>query len=140
MKNILVACLILFTLLCCTDSDNYNNPFLPNVAVNQTVYLNNPSNNNLLVPNNFVEISGGIKGIVVYHGASDIFYAYDLACPNSDPNSCVKMTVDGTFMICSCDNTKYALALGGTPQNGGKYGAKEYKVINNGQSLLITNF
>ncbi|RPD96019.1 hypothetical protein EGM88_11170 [Aureibaculum marinum] len=140
MKNIIVPFLIYITLIGCSDTESYNNPYLPDVAVNQTVYLNNPSNNDLLFDGGYVEISGGIKGIVVYHGASDIFYAYDLACPNSEPNSCVKMTVDGLNMICSCDDTQYALALGGTPQNGGKYGAKEYKVINNGQSLLITNF
>ncbi|MDY7396399.1 hypothetical protein UMM65_14200 [Aureibaculum sp. 2210JD6-5] len=138
MKNIVVAFLALFILANCSDPDD-NNPNLPNVAVNQTVYLNNPSNNNLLFVNGYVEISGGIKGIVVYHGASDIYYAYDLACPNSPPSECSKMTVDGLNMICSCDDYKYALSLGGAPQNGGKYAAKSYKVVNNGQSLLITN-
>ncbi|MET2983678.1 hypothetical protein [Aureibaculum conchae] len=139
MKNIVVAFLLLFTFINCSDSDN-DNPILPNVAVNQTVYLNNPSNNNLLFVNGYVEIPGGIKGIVVYHGASDIFYAFDLACPNLPPSECGKMTVDGLNMTCPCDDSKYALALGGAPQSGTKYGAKEYKVVNNGQTLLITNF
>ncbi len=140
MKHIAVALLIFLTLMNCTDSENDNNPYLREVAVNITVYLNNPSNNNLLFAGGYVEISGGIKGIVVYRSANDVFYAFDLACPNSPPGDCSKMTVDGLNMICSCDDTKYALPLGGAPQNGGKYGAKEYKVINNGQSLLITNF
>jgi len=140
MKNIVVAFLILFTLINCTDPDD-NNPFLHNIAVDQTVYLNNPSNNNLLFVGGYVEIPGGIKGIVVYRGSGDLFYAFDLACPNSPPSDCTKMTVDGVNMICSCDDSKYALALGGAPQQSStKYGAKEYKVVNNGQTLLITNF
>ena len=139
MKHLTLIGLVLLTLLSCNDSDD-NNPFLNEVAVNQTVYLNNPSNNNLLFVNGYVEIPGGIKGLVVYHGASDIYYAYDLACPNSPPSDCSKMTVDGINMICSCDDYKYALALGGAPQNGGKYAAKAYNVVNNGQSLLITNY
>ncbi|QCX37253.1 hypothetical protein FF125_01895 [Aureibaculum algae] len=140
MKNIVVAFFLIFTLTNCTDSGTENNPYLGDVAVNQTVYLNNPSNNSLLFTGGYVEIPGGIKGIVVYRGNSDLYYAFDLACPNSPPGDCSKMTVDGLNMICSCDDSKYALALGGSPQSGSRYGAKEYKVVNNGQTLLITNF
>lgn len=139
MKKIFAVYLVLFSLANCTDSGN-DNPILPNVAVNQTVYLNNPSNNDLLFPGGYVLIPGGIKGIVVYRGNGDLFYAFDLACPHLPPNDCTKMTVDGLNMICTCDDTKFALALGGAPQSGTKYPAKEYKVVKNGETLKITNF
>lgn len=139
MRYIIIFFLILFTLSNCTDTED-DNPFLTDVAVNQTVYFNNPDSQNLLFVGGYIIRPGGIKGLVVYHGASDLYYAYDLACPNSPPSECGRMTVDGIFMICPCDDHKYALALGGAPQNGGKYAAKSYKVINNGQSLLITNY
>jgi len=137
MKKILVIFLFI-GLLACSNTDD-NNPVLPDVAVNTTVFLNNPSNNDLLFVGGYVEISGGIKGIVVYHGIGDNYFAYDLACPHLAPNECTKMTVDGLHMICTCDNSKFALALGGAPQSGTPYPAKAYNVVKNGDSLLITN-
>jgi hypothetical protein len=47
---------------------------------------------------------------------------------------------DGLNMECTCDNTKFALALGGAPQSGTQYPAKQYRVIKEGETLIITNF
>ncbi|PID68582.1 MAG: hypothetical protein CR989_04875 [Flavobacteriales bacterium] len=132
--------LLIFVALSCSNSDD-NNPNLPDVAVNKTLYLNNPSNNNLLFAGGYVEINGGIKGIVVYRGNNDTFYAYDLACPHLAVDSCDKMIIeDGIFLVCTCDNTKFALALGGAPQSDTKYAAKAYNVIQEGKKLIITNY
>ncbi|WP_117882035.1 hypothetical protein [Aureibaculum luteum] len=140
MKNIVVAFFLIFTLTNCTDSGVENNPYLGDIAVYHTVYLNNSTSINLQFVGGYIVEPGGYKGIVVYRGTSDLYYAFDLACPNSPLGDCSKMTVDGLNMICSCDDSKYALALGGAPQSGTRYGAKEYRVVNNGQTLLITNF
>lgn len=124
----------------CSNTDD-NNPILPDVLVNKTLYLNNPSNNALLVVGGWVEVSGGIKGIVVYHASVDNYLAYDLACPHYSPSECSKMTVENDlYMLCSCDNSKFALAFGGAPQSDTPYPAKQYRVINNGDTLLITNY
>ncbi len=138
MKKIVL--LLLFVGLYACDTTDDNNSNLPDVAVNITVYLNNPTNNNLLFVGGAVEINGGIKGIVVYRSSNDQFFAYDLACPHKAVNECDKMTVDGLFMICPCDNSKFALALGGAPQSDTPHAAKQYRVVKNGNSLLITNF
>lgn len=117
MKNTLYI-LFAFFIVSCSNSDD-NNPNLPDVAVNKTLYLNNPSNNDLLFAGGYVEISGGIKGIVVYRGNNDTFYAYDLACPHLPVDQCGKMVIeDGIFMVCTCDDTKFALALGGILKAG----------------------
>lgn len=139
MKNTLYI-LFAFFIVSCSNSDD-NNPNLPDVAVNKTLYLNNPSNNDLLFAGGYVEISGGIKGIVVYRGNNDTFYAYDLACPHLPVDQCGKMVIeDGIFMVCTCDDTKFALALGGAPQSGTKHAAKAYNVIKEGEKLMITNY
>ncbi|MCK0129967.1 hypothetical protein MWU59_00480 [Flavobacteriaceae bacterium F08102] len=139
MKNSLIL-LLICCISACGDTED-GNPFLPNVAVNQTVYLSNPSNNALLFTGGYVEIGGGIKGIVIYRGAGDQFYAYDLACPHLTPNECSKMVIEDAFyMVCTCDETKFALGLGGAPQSGTKYAAKQYKVTKSGETLLINNF
>ena len=139
MKKLGVIILLL-SLFSCSNTDDPNT-ILPYVPVNETVYLNNPSNNNLLSVGGWVEISGGIKGIVVYHAGIENYLAYDLACPHLSPSVCSKMIVeDGLNMECTCDNTKFALALGGAPQSGTQYPARQYRVIKNGNTLIITNF
>ncbi len=115
--------------------------FCPIFQLNGPVNLSNPSNNALLAVGGWVEVSGGIKGIVVYHASIDNYLAYDLACPHLSPSACTKMIVqDGLNMECTCDNTKFALALGGAPQSGTQYPAKQYRVIKEGKILIITNF
>ena len=141
MKKLVVIILFL-GLFSCSNSDDPNN-ILPNIPVNVTLYLNNPSNNNLLSVGGWVETAGGIKGIVVYHASFDNYLAYDLACPNLPPSDCTKMIIEGgLIMKCTCNNdAKYALALGGAPQQSWTlYPAKEYRVVKNGDTLIITNF
>ena len=137
--KVTITFLLFIGLFACNTTDD-NNPVLPDVAVNTTVFLNNPTNNDLLFVGGYVEIQGGIKGIVVYRSTNDTFFAYDLACPHLAVNECTKMTVNGLFMICTCDNSKFALALGGAPQSDTPYPAKEYKIVKNGNTLKITNF
>ena len=132
--------LLIAGFISCSNTDD-GNPFLPNIPVSREVNLSNPSNNALLAVGGWVEVSGGIKGIVVYHASIDNYLAYDLACPHLTPSACTKMIVeDGLNMECTCDNTKFALALGGAPQSGTQYPAKQYRVIKEGETLIITNF
>ena len=139
MKKILVIILFLGIISCSNTEDP--NDILPDIPVNVTLYLNNPSNNNLLSVGGWVEKTGGIKGIVVYHASIDNYLAYDLACPHLQPSACTKMIIeDGLTMKCTCDETKFALALGGAPQSGTQFPARQYRVIKNGDSLIITNF
>jgi len=136
----LIIFILLLGLLSCSNTDDPNT-ILPNIPVSVEVNLSNPSNNALLAVGGWVEISGGIKGIVVYHASIDNYLAYDLACPHLSPSECSKMIIqDGLNMLCTCDETKFALALGGAPQSGTQYPAKQYRVTINGNSLIITNF
>jgi len=136
----LIIFILLFGLLSCSNTEDPND-ILPDIPVNVTLYLNNPSNNNLLSVGGWVEKTGGIKGIVVYHASIDNYLAYDLACPHLPPSACTKMIIeDGLTMKCTCDETKFALALGGAPQSGTHFPARQYRVIKDGNSLIITNF
>jgi nitrite reductase/ring-hydroxylating ferredoxin subunit len=139
MKKILVIILFL-GLISCSNTDDPNT-ILPNFPVSEEVNLSNPSNNALLAVGGWVEILGGIKGIVVYHASIDNYLAYDLACPHLQPSACTKMIIeDGLTMKCTCDDSKFALALGGAPQSGTQFPARQYRVIKGGNSLFITNF
>jgi nitrite reductase/ring-hydroxylating ferredoxin subunit len=54
---------------------------LPDVYVNIVLDLNKPENFDLNAPGNFIYITGGIAGIIVYHDLDGNFYAYERACP-----------------------------------------------------------
>ncbi len=139
MRQLIIVFLFIGLFSCGTSDDG--NPILPNVPVNETVFLNLPSNIDLLAIGGWVIIPGGIKGIVVYHASIDNYLAYDLACPHMSPSDCSAMIVeDGLNMECTCDNSKFALALGGAPQSGTPFAAKQYRVVIDGNTLFITNF
>jgi len=139
MQKIFVI-ILFFGLISCSNSDD-RNPVLPNVPVNETVFLNNPSSQNLLAVGGYIEIQGGISGIFVYNFNNTQFFAYDRACPHLPVGDCSAMTItDGISMECECDKSKFALALGGAPQSGTPYAARQYDVVKNGNTLIITNF
>jgi hypothetical protein len=57
---------------------------IPNVYVNITLDLNKPDYSTLSGIGNYVYITGGVSGIVVYRDGLNEFVAYDRACPH-DP-------------------------------------------------------
>ena len=140
MKRLLLVIIVTIVISCQTSDDG--NPILPNVPVNETVFLNNPSSLPLQSPGGSIAINGGISGIFVYNLNNNQYFAYDRACPHLTLQQCSTPMVinDGLNMECNCDGTKFALALGGAPQSGTQYSAREYKVVKNGDTLLITNF
>lgn len=140
MQKLLVTILFI-SFFSCQSSDD-GNTVLPNVPVNETIFLNNPLYSSMSVtPGTFAYAPGGIKGLIIYHTVSDTFIVFDRACPHITPSSCSTMVIeDGINMKCPCDNSKFALELGGAPQSGTPFYARQYKVVKNGNTLIITNF
>ncbi len=54
---------------------------LPNVYVNLSLDLNKPEFYELNTPGNYIYITGGLAGIIVYHDLDGSFKAFDRACP-----------------------------------------------------------
>lgn len=136
MRNPVINILLLISLISCTTSDD-GNTILPNVPVNETVFLNTTID--LQVIGGSAIISGGIAGIIVYRLSSDQFLAWDRACPHISPKQCSAMTLNGLLMVCPCDNSEFSI-LDGSPQSGTSFSARQYRVIKNGETLIITNF
>jgi len=135
MRKLIIVTLLL-SLFSCGSSDD-GNSLLPNVPVNETVFLN--TTGNLQVVGGSAVISGGISGIIVYRLNTDQFLAWDRACPHLQPNTCAGMNLVGVLMVCSCDDSKFSV-LDGSPQSGTPFSATRYRVIKNGETLIITNF
>ena len=133
--------LFLWAFFACGDNSIDNQGILPNVPVNETVYLNLPENTDLLVPGGWVYHKGGISGLIIYHVSQNNYLAYERAAPHLEPQACSRMFVEnGTYMVCPCDESKFSILNGGPLTDGIKYAARQYRVIVNGNSLIITNY
>jgi nitrite reductase/ring-hydroxylating ferredoxin subunit len=145
LKDRLVTRIMIFAFLwlffsCSDNSDEYDQ-ILPNVPVEETVFLNNPEFINLQIVGGWAYSKGGISGIIVYHSGINNYVAFDRAAPHIQPKTCSKMYVkDGLFMVCPCDESQFSILNGAPLTEGIRYAAKQYRVIVMGNTLRITNF
>jgi Rieske Fe-S protein len=104
---------------------------VPYVYVNYTVYLNNPSNDNLRVPGNYLILPNeGNLGIILYRktiGEYNDFVALDLTCTNEPLGAC-KVAVDDTgfYLVCPCCGSKFSIWDGLVAAGPAKWSLKEY--------------
>ena len=114
---------------------------LPDVFVDEIVYINNPSNVKLQSPGGWVYILGGIRGIIIYRVSDTKFKAYERSCPHLSPNDCTYLDVEnGIKAICRCDKSEYLLGTG-EPLKGSNQGLKVYNTYYDPstETLQITN-
>ena len=141
MKKILIL-LAFFPFLfgCDAGTINYNNPNIPNYPVNLSVNMALPQYHTLRFPSNYaVNYSQGARGIVIFNTGSG-YNAFDLACPNDSFTTCSSaMSINGIEAKCNCNDTEapYSLFSGMSP--GQRYPMKPYRVLINGENLVITN-
>ncbi len=104
---------------------------VPYVYVNYTVYLNNPSNNNLRVPGGHLLLPDeGNLGIILYRrtlGEDNDFVALDLTCTNEPLEKC-KVAIDetGFYLVCPCCGSKFSIWDGLVAAGPAKWPLKEY--------------
>ncbi|WKK66316.1 hypothetical protein [Lutimonas zeaxanthinifaciens] len=125
--------------------DNENNEFedlLPDIPVNQTIFLNNPEFIDLQVVGGWAYSQGGISGIIVYHYGINTFVAWERSAPHLSPKPCSTMTVkSGIIMKCACDDSEFSILDGAPMTEGVNFSARRYRVITTGPNTLqITNF
>lgn len=137
MLKRLFILLSFISLVSCTKS----NDFLPDIAVDKWLYINNPSNINLQSPGGWIYTTGGIKGLIIYRYSQTEFHAYERSCPHISPSDCsVAEVKQDIFVECPCDGAKFLL-ISGEPSTISPYPLKQYRVSYNqyDESLHITN-
>ena len=101
--------------LSCQKQDDY----VQNVLVDITLNLSLPEFEELQTVGNFVFINGGVKGIIVYHQAFDIYKTYDRNCTYQPSLSCARIdSVNSTIAICNCCDSKFLLGQNGLTIDG----------------------
>lgn len=133
--------LVAFLTSCSKNNNQYQ---IPNVGVEEIIYLNNPSNFDLNVPGGYVYINSGYRGIIVYRrygsGSQNDFAAYERACPIHFNDDCGKTEVDDIYIKCSCDDKEWVLFDGSPLQGNNAPALKTYNIQFDGiNRLRITN-
>ncbi len=139
--HILILSFFLIHLASCGREQQIPVPYVP---VNYTVYLNNPSNDHLLVPGGHLLIPDqGNMGIILYRrsfGDSKDFVAFDLTCTH-EPNDTCRIFVDETefYLECPCCGSKYSIFDGFPAQGPARWQLKEYQTTSNENTVKIYN-
>ena len=142
MKYFTAILLVIFLIFSCDTEGNEENNLLPEVTVDETIFLNNPEYINLQVVGGWAYSQGGISGIILYHYSSNSYVAFERSAPHLSPQLCSKMSVkNGIIMFCSCDESEFNILNGAPLTEGVNYQARQYRVsILSSNTLRITNF
>ena len=123
---------------CKKNSDDY----VPNVAVNVTIYPSNPQYFRLSTVGGWAYVNGGVRGIVVYRNSINDFTAYDRNCSYQPLNSCSTVQVDSStniYCVCPCCSSKFVLTDGSVAQAPAVQPLKSYRTFYDGNALQISN-
>ncbi|MEE2953633.1 MAG: hypothetical protein VX347_00490 [Bacteroidota bacterium] len=113
MKKILFLILVSFISACIND-DNY----IPIVSVDIDLNLNLPEYEQLNTIGSSLFVTGGVRGIVIYHFAINEYKAYDRNCSYQPSLECAKIdSIYSSIAFCGCCNSAFLLDQNGSAAN-----------------------
>lgn len=138
MKFRSVLALSIMLLLSCAKDDG---TYIPNVYVNYTIPINDPSMSALNSAGGAIIISGhGVAGIIIYRRADNVFVAYD-RCSSVNPQNKCAVTLDNPSLTVTdpCSGAKFSLFDGTPVKAPATKSLKSYQVTANSLYLMVTN-
>ena len=137
MKKIIILVFSLLSLSSCVDRDDY----IQNVYVNIEVPVNQPEYSDLDAIGNSIFITGGVKGIIIYHANVNDYRAFDRNCSFEPSTHCAYIdSINSTIASCNCCSTKFLIDQNGITANGpALLPLKEYYTSFSGGILKIKN-
>lgn len=141
MRSKIVIILTTAILLCVFPACDKENR-IPYVYVNFVVYPNLPEYASIKTPGNFIYLTGGVKGIILYCKFTDEYLAYERNCPN-DPyqkNAILDVDSTGLFLVCRNCDLKFSIYDGSIVESPSKYPVLRYQTYLDNQALYINNY
>ena len=133
--------LMIFAFLISLWSCNKEQQSIPNVFVDFTITPSSTQYSNLNPVGGWEYVTGGYRGILLYHFSQDEFIAFDRACPYDYKiaSAQVQMEVSGITLVDSTCFSKYII-LDGSPFAGpSKSSLKQYRTSYEGGYLHVFN-
>lgn len=107
---VLLTVFVVFVYSQCRKKDDV----VPYTRVNFTIYLNDPDFVSLQTVGNYVFVTGGVCGILIYHKSQDEFVAFDRCCPHnaSERNAVIPDTTQAAVLVCPVCISKFSMVDG----------------------------
>ena len=111
--------LLALTFIVFSDGCRKKEELVPNVYVNFTLFLSDPEFADLQTIGNFVFVTGGVSGIVIYRYSQTEFTAYDRCCTYKPNDRCAVLpdSSNSLFLKCPCCGSQFSI-IDGTVQSG----------------------
>ncbi len=143
MKNlfakitIILIGIFVFTIIPSCDNENR----IPYVYVNFIVYPDLPQYMSVKTPGNYLYLTGGVKGIILYCQFTDFYKAYERNCPNdpNEMNAVLDVDSTGLFLVCRNCGSKFSIYDGSIVDSPSKYPVLQYLTYLEGSALYINN-
>ena len=105
------------------------------------VNLNYPQFRLLKADGGFVEIDGGVRGIIVYRENANTFIAYERNCPYEAIESCARVEADLSrlFLIDRCCGSTFSFSDGYPMKGPASRPLRKYRTQLSGTTLTITD-
>lgn len=114
MKKLNYTLIISIFILSCNSKDE----FIQNVYVNETISLNLPEYNALLIPGSSLFVEGGVEGIIIYHAIGQNYKIYDRNCSYEPSLACSRIdSVNAGIAWCGCCPSVFDINNSGDPIN-----------------------
>jgi len=115
---------------------------IPYLYVDFTINLDEPEFYELNAIGNYIYVTGGVSGIIIYRDSRDVFIAYERACPYDPECGRVYVIPDEYKMRDSCCGSEFSLTLDGAVLKGPtELPLREYKTYfyQNSNELRVVN-
>lgn len=115
---------------------------IPNVSVYFTIDLNDAPYAPLNAVGGSVNVTGGVKGIVIYRKSQEEYNAFDRNCSYQPLDDCARIETDSTLNTATdpCCGSRFQL-VDGTPVKGPAVKPlKAYRTSLNGSKLTVSNY
>ncbi len=142
MKNKTLWLLLILAGLIINSCSKKSNP-VPYSSIDFTIYLNDPSYTKLNVVGNWVYVTGGINGIIIYRASGAEFTVLDRTCtydPNN-PKSYVKINTTNIIAVDSICGSQFSIINGAVNKAPATLPLKTYSYTYDptGNSLHVYN-
>ena len=136
MKRVLLFSLLIISLGCKKDN---NQQVIPNTLVDIQINLSNLEYQSLQTFGGYVNITGGVRGIIVYRSEND-YKAFERNCPNAPELDCARVSVDSSslYIQCPCCTSQFDFE-GGVTSGPSPFPLKRYSTNVSSNFLNIRN-
>ena len=141
MKIKYLSMLFLLVLLIPFGCKDDNQSRVPEVYVDFYIDINDPQFFDLQVVGNYVYVTGGVSGIIIYRKSSTEFVALDRCCSYNPEKRC-KVEVDTTTnqkIICPVCKSEFSLDNGYVLKSPAAAPLKQYQTTFDGEKVHVYN-